>query len=66
MIKKSPEGTPILFTFHFSLFTQGGVANICNTPLIFAYDAGLMTIFSPVKVSKLYKIKTMSMSCSRM
>ena len=66
MIKKSPEGTPILFTFHFSLFTQGGVANICNTPLSFAYDAGLMTIFSPVKVSKLYKIRTMSMSCSRM
>ena len=31
MIKKSPEGTPILFTFHFSLFTQG-VLQIFATP----------------------------------
>ena len=31
MIKKSPEGTPILFTFHFSLFTPG-VLQIFATP----------------------------------
>ena len=34
MIKKSPEGTPILFTFHFSLFTQG-VLQIFATPPAF-------------------------------
>ena len=43
MIKKSPEGTPILFTFHFSLFTKGGVANICNTPFIVYQPAEAMS-----------------------
>ena len=43
MIKKSPEGTPILLTFHFSLFTQG-VLQIFATPP-FAYQV-FLTNFS--------------------
>ena len=33
MIKISPEGTPILFTFLFSLFTQEVLQIFCNTSI---------------------------------
>ena len=35
MIKISPEGTPILFTFLFSLFTQEVLQIFCNTSLFY-------------------------------
>ena len=35
MIKISPEGTPILFTFLFSLFTQEVLRIFCNTSFFY-------------------------------
>ena len=54
MIKISPEGTPILFTFHFSLFIQGGVANICNTPFWFYLRFSAATLATMASISSIF------------